>query len=148
MEKLLPKVIKRDSSIVDFDKEKIKNAIIGANNEVDEVYKIWCGDIDDIVNKVIEDIKYEYNEKISVEDISTITETRLMIEGYYEVARKFIKYRYSRALSREFKKRDDEVFSLVSGENEELNKENSNKDTRLLSTMRDYMAGIVSKDIA
>ena len=148
MEKLLPKVIKRDSSIVDFDKEKIKNAIIGANNEVDEVYKIWCGDIDDIVNKVVEDIKYEYNEKISVEDISTITETRLMIEGYYEVARKFIKYRYSRALSREFKKRDDEVFSLVSGENEELNKENSNKDTRLLSTMRDYMAGIVSKDIA
>ena len=64
MEKLLLKVIKRDSSIVDFDKEKIKNAIIGANNEVDEVYKIWDGDIDDIVNKVIEDIKYEYNEKI------------------------------------------------------------------------------------
>ena len=63
------------------------------------------------------------------------------------LAKKYIKYRYQRALTREFKKRDDEVFSLISGENEELNKENSNKDTRLLSTMRDYMAGIVCKDI-
>ena len=142
------KVIKRDSSIVDFDKEKIKNAIIGANNEVDEVYKIWDGDIDDIVNKVIEDIKYEYNEKISVEDISTITETRLMIEGYYEVARKFIKYRYKRELIRQGNTTDKTIFELLNGDSEYWNKENSNKDAKVVTVQRDYIAGVTSTDIA
>lgn len=148
MEKLLVKVIKRDGSIVDFDKEKIKNAIIGANNEVKEIYKIWDGDIDDIVNKVIEDIKYEYNEKISVEDISTITETRLMIEGYYEVARKFIKYRYKRELIRQGNTTDKTIFELLNGDSEYWNKENSNKDAKVVTVQRDYIAGVTSTDIA
>lgn len=144
-------VKKRDGSLQEFDSTKIKNAIIGANNDTPEDEKIWEGDIFELVGDIIEEL-VPMNVKLSdyifdIEDIQDAVELRLQVNGYYGVAKRYIKYRYQRALTREFKKRDDEVFSLISGENEELNKENSNKDTRLLSTMRDYMAGIVCKDI-
>lgn len=148
MEELLINVVKRNGDIVGFDRNKIKNAIIGANNEVDEWQQIWYGDIDGLVDEVITEIYTEQVDKIGVEEISTITELVLMRNGYYEVGRHYIKYRYKRELARRFKQRDDEVLELISGTNDELNKENSNKDTRLLSTMRDYEAGIVCKDIA
>lgn len=151
MEGVTIKVVKRNGSIVDFDKRRIKNAIIGANNEVDDVYKIWKGDIDMLVDEVIQEVKYETmlerDKNVSVEKISSITELVLMRNGYYEVGRKYIKYRYQRQLVREIKKRDEGIMELLDGTNEELNVENSNKDVRLISTTRDYMAGEVSKDI-
>ena len=151
MEGVTIKVVKRNGSIVDFDKRRIKNAIIGANNEVDDIYKIWEGDIDVLVDEVIQEVKYETmlerDKNVSVEKISSITELVLMRNGYYEVGRKYIKYRYQRQLVREIKKRDEGIMELLDGTNEELNVENSNKDVRLISTTRDYMAGEVSKDI-
>lgn len=144
------KIRKRDKSLQEFDSNKIKNAIIKANNDTEEDYRIWEGDIDAIVSEIVEELTGGVSDNgiIDIEYVQDTVELVLQRNSYYYLAKNYIKYRYSRALSREFKKRDDEVFSLVSGENEELNKENSNKDTRLLSTMRDYMAGIVSKDIA
>ena len=146
-------VQKRDKSIQVFDANKIKQAIIKANKDVDECYQIWEGSIDEMVEEIIHELTSGYypieldSVCFNIEEIQDAVELCLQREGYYMLAKKYIKYRYQRALTREFKKRDDEVFSLISGENEELNKENSNKDTRLLSTMRDYMAGIVCKDI-
>ena len=146
-------VQKRDKSIQVFDANKIKQAIIKANKDVDEYYQIWEGNIDEMVEEIIHELTSSYfpieldDVCFNIEEIQDAVELCLQREGYYMLAKKYIKYRYQRALTREFKKRDDEVFSLISGENEELNKENSNKDTRLLSTMRDYMAGIVCKDI-
>lgn len=146
-------VQKRDKSIQVFDANKIKQAIIKANKDVDECYQIWEGSIDEMVEEIIHELTSGYYPTglddvcFNIEEIQDAVELCLQREGYYMLAKKYIKYRYQRALTREFKKRDDEVFSLISGENEELNKENSNKDTRLLSTMRDYMAGIVCKDI-
>lgn len=146
-------VQKRDKSIQVFDANKIKQAIIKANKDVDECYQIWEGSIDEMVEEIIHELTSGYypvgldDVCFNIEEIQDAVELCLQREGYYMLAKKYIKYRYQRALTREFKKRDDEVFSLISGENEELNKENSNKDTRLLSTMRDYMAGIVCKDI-
>lgn len=144
------KIRKRDKSLQEFDSNKIKNAIVKANNDTEEDYRIWEGDIDAIVSEIVEELTGGLSDNgiIDIEYVQDTVELVLQRNSYYYLAKNYIKYRYSRALSREFKKRDDEVFSLVSGENEELNKENSNKDTRLLSTMRDYMAGIVSKDIA
>lgn len=146
-------VQKRDKSIQVFDANKIKQAIIKANKDVDECYQIWEGSIDEMVEEIVHELTSGYypigldDVCFNIEEIQDAVELCLQREGYYMLAKKYIKYRYQRALTREFKKRDDEVFSLISGENEELNKENSNKDTRLLSTMRDYMAGIVCKDI-
>ena len=146
-------VQKRDKTIQEFNEDKIKQAIIKANNDTDEYHQIWEGDIDNMVDNIIDELTngFPLNQMdgmcFDIEEIQDAVELCLQRDGYYTLAKNYIKYRYQRALTREFKKRDDEVFSLISGENEELNKENSNKDTRLLSTMRDYMAGIVCKDI-
>lgn len=151
------KVCKRDKSIQEFDQSKIKNAIIKANAEVDDVYKIWEGDIDSMVNDIMNELttglyggaNHEINKDwvIDIEDIQDAVELCLQREGYYNLAKHYIKYRYQRQLVREIKKRDEGIMELLDGENEELNVENSNKDVRLISTTRDYMAGEVSKDI-
>ena len=151
------KVCKRDKSIQEFDQSKIKSAIIKANAEVDDVYKIWEGDIDSMVNDIMNELttglyggaNHEINKDwvIDIEDIQDAVELCLQREGYYNLAKHYIKYRYQRQLVREIKKRDEGIMELLDGKNEELNVENSNKDVRLISTTRDYMAGEVSKDI-
>lgn len=146
-------VRKRDGSLQEFNKDKIKNAIIKANAEVDEVYKIWEGDIDGLVNDIVSFLFNTYlmddsgHGLIEIEDIQNEVELQLQVNGYYELAKHYIKYRYQRQLVREIKKRDEGIMELLDGTNEELNVENSNKDVRLISTTRDYMAGEVSKDI-
>ena len=85
---------------------------------------------------------------IEIEDIQNEVELQLQVNGYYELAKHYIKYRYQRQLVREFKKRDEGILTLIQGSNEELNKENSNKDAKLASTMRDYISGEVCKDLA
>ena len=142
-------VVKRNGSLEEFDKNKIKNAIIGANNDTKDGYGIWEGDIDELVDKVCVDLGIGFvKQDIDIEEIQDAVETRLMIEGYYEVARNYIKYRRDRELAREFRKRDEGILSLIQGTNEELKTENSNKNPTLASTQRDYMAGEVSKDLA
>lgn len=147
------KVKKRNGDLQEFDISKIENAIIKANKEVDEYHKIWEGDIP----KMVDDIYYEITSGIyssflpdyifDIEEIQDAVELCLQREGYYELAKRYIKYRYQRQLVREIKRRDEGIMELLDGENEELNVENSNKDVRLISTTRDYMAGEVSKDI-
>ena len=149
------KIRKRDKNLQEFDKNKVKVAITKANNDTDEYHKIWEGDIDPMVNEIVEEIKADHgildeNEDVvvDIESVQDAVELCLQREGYYTLAKNYIKYRFTRELARQFKQRDDEVLELISGTNDELNKENSNKDTRLLSTMRDYEAGIVCRDIA
>lgn len=150
MENILSKVIKRDGSLVDFDAKKIKNAIMKASNEQKEEYQVWVGDIDSLVDEVIQEIKIKMfiDKSISVEEISSLTELVLMRNGYYNVARDYIKYRYKRELIRQGNSTDKTIFELLNGSSEYWNKENSNKDAKVVTVQRDYIAGITSTDIA
>ena len=151
-------VKKRDGSLQEFDSSKIKQAIIGANNDTEKYYKIYEGDIDAMVEEIIAEVSsglyggasHPINENfvVDIEDIQDAVELCLQREGYYVLAKNYIKYRYQRELAREFKKRDDSVLTLIQGTNDELKTENSNKNTSLASTQRDYMAGEVAKDLA
>ena len=148
-------VKKRDNSLQEFDLNKIKQAIIKANNDTDAYYKIYEGDIDDMVTEIINEIvpldwnsSSEYELLVDIEDIQDAVELCLQREGYYVLAKNYIKYRYQRELVREFKKRDESILSLIQGTNDELKTENSNKNVTLASTQRDYMAGEVAKDLA
>lgn len=148
-------VKKRDGSMQNFDPNKIKNAIAKANAEMDEYHQIWEGDIPAMVEEIIEEITpplwnpdSEYEVLVDIEEIQDAVELCLQREGYYELAKAYIKYRFQRELVREFKKRDDSILTLIQGTNSELNTENSNKNPKIASTQRDYMAGEVSKDLA
>lgn len=146
------KVIKRNGSIQDFDTTKIKNAIIGANNEMDEYHKIWEDDIDGMVDEVVYELTYgqPINEdfEINIEEIQDAVEFCLMRAGYYKLAKAYIEYRYQRKLVRELHRTDESILTLIEGTNDELRTENSNKNTKLAPTQRDYMAGEVAKDVA
>ena len=137
------KVIKRDGHIVDYDKEKIEIAIGKANNEVPEEEKATESDI----KKIIKYIESLNKKRILVEDIQDIIELKLMEMKRFELAKHYIVYRYNRALVRKSNTTDESILSLLRNENKELNEENSNKNTVLASTQRDYMAGEVSKDL-
>ena len=137
------KVIKRDGHIVDYDKEKIEIAIGKANNEVPEEEKATESDI----KKIIKYIESLNKKRTLVEDIQDIIELKLMEMKRFELAKHYIVYRYNRALVRKSNTTDESILSLLRNENKELNEENSNKNTVLASTQRDYMAGEVSKDL-
>lgn len=137
------KVIKRDGHIVDYDKEKIEIAIGKANNEVPEEERATESDI----KKIIKYIESLNKKRILVEDIQDIIELKLMEMKRFELAKHYIVYRYNRALVRKSNTTDESILSLLRNENKELNEENSNKNTVLASTQRDYMAGEVSKDL-
>ena len=148
-------VKKRDGSIQEFDKNKIKQAIIKANNDTEEDARIWEGDIDEMVEAIIAEItpplwsvESGYEVLVDIEEIQDAVELCLQREGYYYLAKNYIKYRQQRELAREFKKRDESILSLIHGTNDELKTENSNKNVTLASTQRDYMAGEVAKDLA
>lgn len=142
---------KRNGELQPFDQYKIKNAIIKANNDTEEHYKIWEGDIDAMVGDVVDELTYGVATEdivFDIEEVQNAVEFCLQREGYYQLAKNYIKYRFTRELAREFKKRDAGIMSLIGGTNAELKTENSNKNPTLASTMRDYTAGEVCKDIA
>ena len=139
-------VVKRDGKKVPFDRQKIYNAIAGAARE--------CGSItndelkhltNQVANKCLARIM---QFDLSVEAIQDMVEDTLMENNYHDIARHYIKYRQNKEIVRASQKTDDEILALVDCRNEEANEENSNKNPTLVSTQRDYIAGIVSKDIA
>jgi ribonucleoside-triphosphate reductase len=137
-------VIKRDGQIVDFNEEKIINAINKANNEVEDSEKASENDI----KLIIESIKALDMEQILVEEIQDIIEQSLMELNRYELSKKYIVYRYKRELVRKQNTTDMSIKELIDGESEYWNTENSNKNAKVVTTQRDYLAGITSTDIS
>lgn len=141
---------KRDGTLEEFDKEKIKRAIQKANSEVDSEDLIKESVIDSICEKIENIVLANANHDIvmSVEDIQDIVEKELMKAGKYTLAKKYITYRYTRQLVRESNTTDKAIKELLEGNNEYWNTENSNKKASVVTTQRDYIAGITSTDIA
>ena len=140
------KIIKRNGQEAIFDEVKITTAIIGANKEVVETERLSEEEIDNITN----DIKYKCQKMkraLSVEEIQNLVEDELMKLNAFSVARKYITYRFQRALARQSNTTDDQILSLIECANEEVKQENSNKNPTVNSVQRDYMAGEVSKDL-
>ncbi|MFR3783139.1 MAG: anaerobic ribonucleoside-triphosphate reductase [Clostridia bacterium] len=138
------KVIKRDGRAVDYDREKIRIAIDKANQEVRPRERATK---EDSTKKLIQYIEELGKKRILVEDIQDIIEEKLMEVQKYELAKKYIVYRYTRALVRKQNTTDESILGLIRNENKELAEENSNKNTMLASTQRDYIAGEVSRDL-
>ncbi len=137
------KVIKRDGHMVDYCPDKIEIAIKKANSEVAEEDRVTDIQIRNII-KYIEGLK---KKRILVEDIQDIIEMRLMSLGKYALAKQYITYRYTRELVRRSNTTDLSIKELIEGESEYWNTENSNKNARIVTTQRDYLAGITSTDI-
>ena len=140
------KIIKRSGKEVAFDGNKIIAAIEKANNEVTDEKKLTAGQISDI-ERSVENQCASLTRAASVEEIQDMVEDGLMKSGKYEVARKYITYRYKHALVRKSNTTDEQIMSLIECNNEEVKQENSNKNPTVNSVQRDYMAGEVSKDI-
>ena len=138
------KIIKRDGTIVDYDPEKIRIAISKANEEVSKRERVSKDQIKEIIN-YIEDLK---KPRLLVEDIQDIIEQKLMEFEKYNLAKKYITYRYTRELVRKANTTDQSIKELIDGESEYWNTENSNKNAKVVTTQRDYLAGITSTDIA
>ena len=139
-------VIKRNGKEVQFDISKISNAIRKANNEVEPIYQMNEYQIMGISENVAAKCA-KLNRAVSVEEIQDMVETGIMEMRGYEVAQKYVRYRYKREIARKSNTTDDEILSLIDQSNEELKQENSNKNPVINSTQRDYMAGEVSKDL-
>ena len=137
------KVIKRDGHVVDYEPEKIEAAIQKANQEVDEADRVSDIQIRNII-KYIEGLK---KKRMLVEDIQDVIEMRLMSLGKYVLAKAYITYRYTRELVRRSNTTDLTIKELIDGDSEYWNTENSNKNARVVTTQRDYLAGITSTDI-
>ena len=137
------KIIKRDGRAVDYDREKIQIAIEKANKEVRAKERANKEEIKEVIQYIEELGK----KRMLVEDIQDIIEAKLMEIGKYELSKKYIVYRYTRALVRKQNTTDESILGLIRNENKELAEENSNKNTLLASTQRDYIAGEVSRDL-
>ena len=140
------KVIKRNGEEVTFDQSKIVNAIKAANKEVDNIYRLNEYQIQAIAENVTNKIK-EMKHVAHVEDIQDMVETGIMEMRGYEVAQKYVRYRYKRDLARKSNTTDNGILALIEQLNETVKQENSNKNPVINSTQRDYMAGEVSKDL-
>ena len=141
------KVIKRNGEEVSFDISKIENAITKANAEVDRIHQMNEYQIVAIAEKIAEMVK-ESTHAVNVEGIQDLVETSIMEMRGYEVAQKYVRYRYKRELARKTNTTDDGILALIEHLNEEVNQENSNKNPVINSTQRDYIAGEVSKDLS
>ena len=141
------RVIKRSGQEVQFDSEKIKQAIYKANLSVDETGKrLTDAQIDSIVENVVQDCE-NVGRAVHVEEVQDLVEHCIMKAGAFDVAKNYITYRYKRALIRKANSTDKQILSLIEVNNEEVKQENSNKNPTVNSVQRDYMAGEVSKDI-
>ncbi len=141
------KIIKRNGSEVSFDIAKIENAIKGANREAAEDERLTERQIVYAAENV-RDRCEAAGHTVSVEEIQDMVEDEIMALDRYEVARKYIIYRYVQSLKRQKNTTDDKILSLIECNNEEVKQENSNKNPTVVSVQRDYMAGEVSKDLA
>lgn len=141
------KIRKRNGNEVTFNKQNISEAITRANSMIRLEDRLSVGEIKDIA-KQIEDKCKQSTVAIQTDDIQNFVEKAIMAVGKYDVATAYIVYRYQKALDTRKNTIDDRVLSLLSGDNEDIQQENANKNPNILSTMRDYMAGEVSKDIS
>lgn len=137
------KVIKRDNSVVDFDRSKIAKAIGKANEAVDVEERITAEQIEAIVD----DISRRHRARLLVEDIQDMVEEKLMELQKFQLMKAYILYRYQRALVRKANTTDESILSLIRNANKDVMEENSNKNARTASTQRDLIAGEVSKDL-
>lgn len=140
------KIIKRNGQEVEFDKKKILQAIEKANEVVVLEKRLLYAQIEQIATKV-EQACAALGRAVNVEEIQDMVENQLMSYNAFEVARKYITYRYIQGLKRKANTTDDKILSLIRCENEEVKQENSNKNPTVSSVQRDYMAGEVSKDL-
>ena len=138
---------KRKGNLVAYDPEKIRVAITSANHdikkkasdaEIEVIFEATKNEVEELLN----------NHNVSVEEINDIVERAMMKYDCYELAKQFIEYRYRHKLIRESNTTDESIFELINGKSEYWNEENSNKNARLVTTQRDYIAGIVNTDIA
>lgn len=139
-------IIKRDGTEVPFDRTKIYNAIVKANESVEENSRMS----NHLIMAIVEDIVDEIDSSLhtmSVEEIQEIVENKLIRYGAAVVAKSYITYRYKHALKRQANSTDEAILSIISLTNEEIKQENSNKNPTVASVQRDYMAGEVSKDL-
>ena len=137
------KVIKRDGSTVDFDKNKITRAIGKANEAVDFEDRVT----DAQISAIVDDIASRHRRRVLVEDIQDMVEEKLMELQKYQLMKSYILYRYERALIRKANTTDESILSLIKNSNKDVMEENSNKNARTASTQRDLIAGEVSKDL-
>ncbi len=137
------KIIKRDGKTVDYNSEKIEIAIKKANKEVRKKERAT----DEEIHEVIAYIESLDKKRMLVEDIQDIIEQKLMELEKYQLAKKYITYRYTRELVRKANTTDQSIKELIEGESEYWNNENSNKNAKVVTTQRDYLAGITSTDI-
>ncbi len=136
-------VQKRDNRIVDYDREKIVRAIKKANLEVSDDLRVD----DKYIDRICQEIESFDGQVLTVEDIQDKVEKMLVKDGNYDLGKKYMIYRYQRALLRKANSTDESILSLIKNQNKELAEENSNKNTMLASTQRDYIAGEVSRDL-
>jgi anaerobic ribonucleoside-triphosphate reductase len=137
------KIVKRDGTIVDYNSEKISTAIGKANNEVKPKERATKEQINDIITYV----ESLGKKRMLVEDIQDIIEEKLMEFGKYALAKEYITYRYKRDLVRKSNTTDQTIKELLEGDSEYWNNENSNKDAKAVTVLRDYIAGVTSTDI-
>ena len=139
------KIIKRNGSEEDFNIEKIINAVRKANNSSDSPYLT-----EEQIADVADYVEYKCNKikrAVSVEEIQDMVEDQLMAKGAFELARRYVRYRYNRSLVRKANTTDNRILSLIECNNEEVKQENSNKNPTVNSVQRDYMAGEGSRDL-
>ncbi len=137
------KVIKRDGTTVEFDRNKIKRAIRKANEAVDPDFRVT----EEQIEQIVHNIESKKRDRYLVEDIQDMVEHDLMLLGKYTLSKKYIIYRYERALVRHANTTDDSILSLIKNANKDVMEENSNKNAVMASTQRDLIAGEVSKDL-
>ena len=137
------KIQKRDGRVVPYEAEKIVAAIGKANNEVEEKERAS----EEIIAEILSDVEKLHMDRLTVESIQDMIEADLVKHNKYTLAKKYIVYRYQRSLLRKSNTTDESILKLIRNENKELAEENSNKNTRLASTQRDYIAGEVSRDV-
>ena len=143
---LMKNVIKRNGKEVKFDVSKIVHAIEKANHEVDPIFQLNSFQIQAAADSVVKKIQAK-SYAVNVEEIQDMVETAIMEMRGYEVAQKYVRYRYKREMARKANSTDDDILALIDQANEELKQEDSNKNPVINSTQRDYMAGEVSKDL-
>lgn len=139
------KIIKRNGSEAEFDLNKIIKAVSKANAAC-EKGELTSGQIQEIA-EYVEFKTVKASRALSVEEVQDIVEDQIMAQGAFEVARRYVRYRYTRSLIRKANTTDNQILSLIECNNEEVKQENSNKNPTVNSVQRDYMAGEVSKDI-
>ena len=137
------KVTKRDGRVVDYDRNKIVIAIQKANVEVDRYEQVS----EETIDAIVASIENKRTDNLMVEDIQDMIEQKLMAERKYELAKKYIIYRYTREMVRRANTTDDSIMSLIKNSNKDVMEENSNKNAYIASTQRDLIAGEVSKDL-